>query len=99
MPDQTQVAAPSAAPPALPTLNPEDSPYKPLDLPQQTTHPTAPPPDNKPPDNLGAVSHAGAAAYMIDNVLRGASHGAAVGMQYAADQYNKKLSAVQSLYN
>lgn len=103
MPDPQQTAATgsSAAPsiPVLPTLNPEDSPYKPLDLPQQQVSQPAPPPDQKPPADLGAVSHAGAAAYLIDNVLKGASHGAAVGMQYAADQYNKKLSAVQSLYN
>lgn len=101
MPDQTQSAA-SSAPgsiPALPTLNPEDSPYKPLDLPQQQVRPPAPPEQDKPPADLGATSHAGAAAYLIDHVLKGAAHGVATGMQYAADQYNKKLSAVQSLYN
>ena len=104
MPDPQQAAAasssaPSSAIPVLPTLNPEDSPYKPLNLPQQQPFTPPPAPENKPTADLGATSHAGAAAYLIDNVLKGASHGAAVGMQYAADQYNKKLSAVQSLYN
>lgn len=103
MPDPQQTAATGSSAgstvPVLPTMNPEDSPYKPLDLPQQQVSQPAPPPEQKPPGDLGAVSHAGAAAYLIDNVLKGASHGAAVGMQYAADQYNKKLSAVQSLYN
>ena len=97
---QAQSTPPSSAQSlGLPTLNPEDSPYKPLDLPQQEVRTPPPQPENKPPDNLGAVSHAGAAAYLIDNVLRGASRGVAIGQQYAADQYNKKLSAVQSLYN
>lgn len=106
----TQTPSSSAAPPpdsdasafsatALPTFNPGDSPYKPLNLPQQQVRPSAPPPQQQQPNNLGAVSHAGAAAYLIDNVLKGASHGYAQGQAYAADQYNKKLSATQSLYN
>jgi hypothetical protein len=36
---------------------------------------------------------------MIDKVLKGASQGYAQGQQYAADQYNKKLAATQTLYN
>lgn len=84
---------------SLPTFNPGDSPYKPLNLPQQEVHKEAPPEQQKQPDNLGATSHAGAAAFLIDNVLKGASHGYAQGQAYAADQYNKKLSATQSLYN
>lgn len=85
--------------PAIPTLNPADSPYKPVELPQEQPPAPAPPPEQRPPDNLGAVSHAGAAAYMIDQVLKGASHGYAVGQAYAADQYNKKLTAIQGIYN
>lgn len=86
---------------SLPTFNPGDSPYKPLNLPQQqvrTPQSEQQQPQSQ-PQNLGATSHAGAAAYLIDNILKGASHGYAQGQQYAADQYNKKLSATQSLYN
>lgn len=100
-PQQTDAAPIGRIPddPAIPTLNPADSPYKPVELPQEQSAAPAPPPEQQPPQNLGAVSHAGAAAYMIDQVLRGASHGAAVGMAYSADQYNKKLTALQGLYN
>lgn len=91
-------AATSSAP-ALPTLNPGDSPYKPLNLPQEQPRQKQPDQQQQQPPNLGATSHAGAAAYLIDNILKGASHGYAQGQQIAADQYNKKLNATQSLYN
>src|ERR1700722_10609930 len=60
---------------SLPTLNPADSPCQPLNLPQQDPKGQAPIPQEEPVQNLGAVSHAGAIAYMADKILRGAMQG------------------------
>lgn len=92
-------AAQSSTLPALPSLNPADSPYKPLDLPQVT------PPnqvskgmgDEQPIQNLGAVSKAGAAAYLASNVLRSAVQGYDAGRLQHAQKVNSQLQALGTL--
>jgi hypothetical protein len=94
---QLEANTPSPAE-AAPTVT--DSPYTPLNLPKSETK--NPMPDLGPeatPQNLGAVSHAGAVAFLADKVLRGAVQGIAQHQAHQQDQYNKKLSAQQSIYN
>ena len=86
------------APPAVPTLNPADSPYTPLTLPTVDPKQIVPP-EQKPVQDLGATSHAGGMAYLADQVLRGAMQGFDQAQQRKADQFNKKLAAQQSIYN
>ena len=88
-----------SAAPLVPTLNPSDSPYTPLELP--TVEPKQiPVPEASPePQNLGAVNHAGAIAYVADKILRGALQGYDFAQAHKAEQYNKKLSAQQQVYN
>lgn len=87
-----------APPAALPTLNPADSPYKPLTLP--TVEPKqVPVSEQQPVQNLGATSHAGGLAYLADQVLRGAMKGYDAAQAHKADQFNKKLAAQQAIYN
>lgn len=85
--------------PALPTLNPADSPYTPLDLPPVEAKQVPLPEASPEPQNLGAVSRGGAIAYMADKILRGAMQGYDFAQQQKADQFNKKLAAQQSIYN
>ena len=85
--------------PLVPTLNPSDSPYTPLELP--TVEPKQiPVPEASPePQNLGAVNHAGAIAYVADKILRGALQGYDFAQAHKAEQYNKKLAAQQQILN
>jgi hypothetical protein len=92
-------AASASSLPALPSLNPEDSPYKPLSLPEVT------PPnqvskgmgEEQPIQNLGAVSKAGAAAYLASNVLRSAVQGYDAGRLQHAQRVNSQLQALGAL--
>lgn len=95
-------AVPSSSvisPGALPSLTPADSPYKPLDLPQVATPAVHPLPQQQPVQNLGAVNHAGAIAYVANQVLRGAIQGYDASRIQHAQQFNKKLSALSTLQN
>lgn len=97
MPGMNDTSAPEEAKP-LPTLNPSNSPYTPLELPQVQPRPF----DNsgpQVPQNLGNVTHGGAVAYMVDSILKGAARGVGQAQAYQADQYNRKLAAQQSIYN
>lgn len=89
----------SASPPALalPPLNPADSPYAPLALPEVAAPAQHPLADQQPQPNLGAVSKGGAIAYMADQVLRGAIRGYDQQRLQKAQQFNKKLSALSAL--
>lgn len=93
--------SPVGAPPtSLPTLNPNNSPYSPLNLPDISPRQySGALPQEEPVQNLGAVSHAGAVAYLADKVLRGAVQGIDAAHAYQAAQTNKKLAAQQSIYN
>lgn len=84
---------------ALPTLNPTDSPYQPLNLPTEEPKQAPPLPERQQDPNLGATSKTGAVAYLADQVLRGAMQGYDFAQQKKADQFNKKLAAQQSIYN
>lgn len=92
-------AAVTGPPSALPSLNPADSPYTPLSLPEVPQPNQHPLPEQQPVQNLGAVSKAGAAAYLVDQVLRGAVQGYDAHQQRKADQANKKLKALNDLQN
>jgi hypothetical protein len=90
---------PDEAPAAAPTVS-GDSPYTPLNLPPvETKHPMPDLGKEADPQNLGAVSHAGAVAFLADKVLRGAVQGIAQKQAHQQDQYNKKLSAQQTVFN
>jgi hypothetical protein len=100
----TSTSATSAAPPpgmavpsALPSLNPEDSPYKPLSLPEVAPPTQHPLPEQQPIQNLGATSKAGAVAFMADQVLRGATQGYDQARLQHAQQFNKKMTALSAL--
>lgn len=92
-------ASTPAAPPvaALPSLNPSNSPYQPLSLPEVATprHSTAPEPAT--PSNLGAGSKASGIAYLISHVLHGAVQGYDSARLQQAQQTNQKLQALQQL--
>ena len=99
--DADPVAAPNdpqTPPAALPTLNPADSPYQALNLPPVDPK-QVPVQEQQPVQNLGAVSHGGAIAYMADQILRGAMQGYDAAQAKKADQFNKKLNAQQQVYN
>jgi hypothetical protein len=89
--------AASSAPPALPSLNPTDSPYSALtlpDVPAPAQH-ELPPQQDIP--NLGAVSKAGAIAHIADGVLRGAIAGYDQRQAHKAAQTQKKMQALDTL--
>ena len=73
------------------------SPYQPLSLPQEDQHPTELAPQ-QPIQNLGAVNHAGALAYMADNILRGVMQGHEQKVMRQQDQFNKKLEAQREIH-
>lgn len=98
-PSPAASAASPASAVALPSLTPGDSLYKPLDLPQATTPTVHPLARQQPVQNLGAASHAGAAAYIANQVLRGAIQGYDASRIQHAQQFNKKLSALSTLEN
>ena len=87
------------APPAvLPTLNPADSPYKPLTLP--TLEPKqVPVPEQQPVQNLGATSKGGGVAYLADQILRGVMKGYDFAQQQKAQSFNAKLKAQSDVLN
>lgn len=91
----TDAAAFSAT--ALPSLNPENSPYKPLSLPEVKPRQAPQLPEQQPIQNLGAVNKAGAIASIADSVLRGALKGYDQRQAMKAEQANKKLGALDSL--
>ena len=82
---------------ALPSLNPSDSPYQPLSLPEVKTPAQHPMGEEEPVQNLGATNKAGAFAYIIDKTLRGAVQGYDQSRLQHAQQANKKLSALSAL--
>lgn len=90
-------ASPAPGMPALPSLNPADSPYQALSLPEVSTPAQHPMPEQDPIQNLGAVSKAGAIAFIANNVLRGATQGYDAARIQHAKQFNKKISALGSL--
>lgn len=94
------VQSQSSDPLALPTLNPASSPYQSLDLPPaEVRHPVPALQPQQRIQDLGATTHAGAVAYLADQVLRSAMAGWSQRQQMQLAQYNKKLAASQSLYN
>ena len=86
-----------AAAPALPSLNPTDSPYTPLSLPTAPEPKQHPLPEQEKNDNIGATSKAGAFAYIADKILRGAVQGYDSSRLQHAQQFNKKMSALGTL--
>jgi len=90
-------AAPPPGMPALPSLNPADSPYQPLTLPEVRTPTQHQLPEQEPVQNLGAVNKAGAFAYMANQVIRGAVQGYDDSRLQHAQQVNKKLQALGTL--
>ena len=94
-PDTTSSPPPGI--PALPSLNPTDSPYQPLTLPEVKAPTQHPLPDSDPNQNLGAINKGGAIAYLADKVLRGAVQGYDAHQAQKAQQANKKLSALDTL--
>lgn len=93
---QTDAAPGSQA--ALPVINPSDSPYQPLNLPKEEPK-QIPIQEQAPVQNLGAASHGGSIAYLADQVLRGAMKGYDTAQAHKADQFNRKLTAQQAIYN
>ena len=83
--------------PALPSLNPSDSPYQPLALPQVAPPAQHPLPEQDPNQNIGAAGKAGAVAFMVDKVLRGATQGYDQARLQHAQQFNKKMTALSAL--
>lgn len=98
MPGMNTPAPEQADTKPLPTLNPADSPYTPLNLPEVTPR-QVPIQEETPVDNLGAVSRGGAIAYMADKILRGVMQGYDFAQQRKADQFNKKLKAQEDIYH
>jgi hypothetical protein len=94
--DSTQ-SSPSPGMPALPSLNPADSPYKPLDLPQAAPPTQHPMPEQEPIQNLGATNKTGAIAYLVNQALQGATKGYDAARIQHAQQFNKKMTALGAL--
>lgn len=78
--------------------NPSDSPYTPLDLPQATP-PPSPLPDRPQPERsqLGAVSKGGAAAYLVDQGLRGIVEGHQRAVALHTERFNRKMAALSGI--
>lgn len=93
-PAQTPQSSGSASLPA----NPSDSPYTPLDLPQASPPPSPLPERQQPgPNQLGAVSKGGAAAYLVDQGLRGIVEGRQKAQAFHAEQFNRKMAGLSEI--
>lgn len=90
-------AAPDAST-SLPSLNPANSPYQPLVFPEAA--PPVSPVEQRPqtpPDQLGAVTHAGAAAYLVDQGLRGIVEGHQRAEAFRNEKFNRHMVALSAI--
>jgi len=76
----------------------QTSPYQPLALPQADPGQGIQLQPEQQQGPLGAVTHAGAAAYIADKLLRGAITGSQQAQQAKAAQLNRTLAAQKSIY-
>ena len=82
----------------LPSFNPANSPYQPLAFPTAT--PPVSPVEQRPqprPDQLGAVTHAGAAAYLVDQGLRGIVEGHQRAEAFRNEKFNRHMVALSAI--